>query len=200
MEGHAKIAPISRLPLITMLDTKDRLKDVPVCQVAIHCNLFVTFIITLKLVSDATCFIWKPFHLELNFFNKENRVLHYPVRAFYVDGANLMAYNVSSGADSTYKKLYTSVILKRLLSLLLESTRGIYLYGFCFQIPGNVEYHPKHLVYSKKQQIFLVVYEFSGTTNEVVMYQENSDSQLANSKCSTVKGTSICQSYFLFRC
>ncbi|KAL5821621.1 hypothetical protein ACOSQ3_023503 [Xanthoceras sorbifolium] len=136
MEGHAKNAPISRLPLITMLDAKHRLKDIPVCQ---------------------------PFHLELNFFNKENRVVHYPVRAFYLDGVNLIAHNLSSGADSIYKKLYTS-------------------------IPGNVEYYPKHLVYSKKQQLFLVVYEFSGTTNEVVLYRENTDSQVADSKSSTVKG------------
>lgn len=33
MEGHAKTAPISRLPLITMLDAKRRMKDIPVCQV-----------------------------------------------------------------------------------------------------------------------------------------------------------------------
>lgn len=136
MEEHAKSAPISRLPLITILDTKHHLKDIPVCQ---------------------------PFHLELNFFNKENRVLHYPVRAFYADGVNLMAYNLCSGADNTYKKLYTS-------------------------IPGNVEFHPKYLHYSNKQHLFLVVYEFSGTTNEVVLYRENTDSQSANSKASTVKG------------
>jgi len=34
------------------------------------------------------------------------------------------------------------------------------------------------------------VYEFSGVTNEVVLYWENSDAQVANSKSSTVKGTS----------
>lgn len=33
MEGHAKSAPISRLPLISVVDTKHLLKDVPVCQV-----------------------------------------------------------------------------------------------------------------------------------------------------------------------
>ncbi|OMP02070.1 hypothetical protein COLO4_11380 [Corchorus olitorius] len=70
------------LPLIGVVNTKHQLKDIPVCQ---------------------------PFHLELNFFNKENRVLHYPVRAFYIDGVNLMAYNLSSGADSTYKKLFPSL-------------------------------------------------------------------------------------------
>ncbi|XP_048335751.2 uncharacterized protein LOC107410579 isoform X1 [Ziziphus jujuba] len=136
MEGHAKSAPISRLPLITILDAKHHLKDLPVCQ---------------------------PFHLELNFFNKENRVLHYPVRAFYLDGLNLMAYNLSSGADSIYKKLYTS-------------------------IPGNLEYHPKYLLYSKRYHLFLVVYEFSNAASEVVLYWENANSQTANSKSSTMKG------------
>lgn len=136
MEGHAKSTPISRLPLLTVVDAKNRLKNIPVCQ---------------------------PIHLELNFFNKENRVLHYPVRAFYIDGVNLMAYNLCSGSDSVYKKLYTS-------------------------IPANVEYHVKHMVYSKKRHLFLVVYEFSGATNEVVLYWENTDSQLANSKGSTIKG------------
>ncbi|KAH7851414.1 hypothetical protein Vadar_011283 [Vaccinium darrowii] len=136
MEEHAKSTPISRLPLITVLDTKNHLKDVPICQ---------------------------PFHLELNFFNRENRVLQYPVRAFYLEGANLMAYNLCSGVDNIYKKLYTS-------------------------IPGNVEFQPKHLVYSNKQHLFLVVYEFSGATNEVVLYWENTNSQSANSKASTMKG------------
>lgn len=136
MEGHAKTAPISRLPLITVMDTKDQLKDIPVCQ---------------------------PFHLELNFFNKPNRVLHYPVRAFYIEGLNLMAHNLCSGTDSIYKKLYTS-------------------------IPANVEYHSKQIVYSRKRNLFLVVYEFSGATNEVVLYWENTGSQLPNSKGSTAKG------------
>ncbi|XP_075514915.1 uncharacterized protein LOC142549708 isoform X2 [Primulina tabacum] len=136
MEGNAKSSPISRLPLITVLDTKYHLRDFPICQ---------------------------PFHLELNFFNKENRVLHYPIRAFYIEGANLVAYNITSGVENIYKKLYNS-------------------------IPGNVEFHPKYVVYSKKQHMFLVVYEFSGTTNEVVLYWENTDSQLANSKSTNVKG------------
>ncbi|GLU19989.1 hypothetical protein SLE2022_362080 [Rubroshorea leprosula] len=136
MEGHSKSAPISRLPLITIIDAKDHLKDIPICQ---------------------------PYHLELNFFNKENRVLHYPARAFYVDGLNLMTHSLSSGADSIHKKLYTS-------------------------IPGNVDYHPKHMVYSKRHHLFLVVYEFSGTTNEVVLHKENTDLQLPNSKSSTIKG------------
>ncbi|KAG8384407.1 hypothetical protein BUALT_Bualt04G0114800 [Buddleja alternifolia] len=139
MEGHAKSAPISRLPLITVLDTRHRLRDFPVCQ---------------------------PLHLELNFFSKTNRVLHYPVRAFYIEGANLMAYNLTSGGDNIYKKLYTA-------------------------IPGNVEYHSKHIIYSKKQHLFLVVYEFSGSANEVVMYWENTDLQFANSKVTTVKGADV---------
>ncbi|XLS56870.1 hypothetical protein HN51_006625 [Arachis hypogaea] len=136
MEGHAKSTPISRLPLITVLDTKHHLKDIPVVQ---------------------------PFHLELNFFSKANRVLYYPVTAFFVDGPNLVAHNLSSGSESIYRKLYNS-------------------------IPGNVEYHAKYLVYSKKQRLFLIVYEFSGATNEVVLYWENTVAETANSKSSTVKG------------
>ncbi|ESW28815.1 hypothetical protein PHAVU_002G020500 [Phaseolus vulgaris] len=136
MEGNTKVAPISRLPLITVLDTKHHLKDIPVIQ---------------------------PFHLELNFFNKENRVLHYPVRAFYVDGPNLMAYNILSGSEGIYKKLYNS-------------------------IPRSVEYQAKYLIYSIKQHLFLAVYEFSGTTNEVVLYRENTDAMTSSSKSSTVKG------------
>uniref|UniRef100_A0A803MMR2 Transducin/WD40 repeat-like superfamily protein n=1 Tax=Chenopodium quinoa TaxID=63459 RepID=A0A803MMR2_CHEQI len=136
LEGHAKSAPVARLPLITLLDTSNHLRHLPVCQ---------------------------PFHLELNFFNKANRVLHYPVRAFYMEGVNLMAYNLCSGADSIYKKLYSSM-------------------------PGNVEYQPKSVVYSRKQNLFLVIFELSGAANEVVLYKENTDTRLANSKDSTVKG------------
>ncbi|KAK8694745.1 hypothetical protein V6N13_072290 [Hibiscus sabdariffa] len=33
MEGHAKTTPISRLPLITIMDSRNQLKDIPVCQV-----------------------------------------------------------------------------------------------------------------------------------------------------------------------
>ncbi|GFP96936.1 hypothetical protein PHJA_001837700 [Phtheirospermum japonicum] len=137
MEGHAKSAPISRLPLITIMDTKNHLRDFPVCQ---------------------------PIHLELNFFSKENRVLHYPVRAFYIEGVNLMGYNLTSGGENIYKKLYAT-------------------------IPGNVDIKPKHITYSKKQHIFLVVYEFSGGGNEIVMYWENTDPQFANSKVTSVKGS-----------
>ncbi|KAK6924080.1 hypothetical protein RJ641_010280 [Dillenia turbinata] len=136
MEGHAKSAPVSRLPLITISDSKHLLKDIPVCQ---------------------------PFHLELNFFSKENRVVHYPVRAFYIDGLNLMAYNLSSGVENTYKKLYATV-------------------------PGGVEYYAKCILHSKKQCLFLVVYEFSGATSEVVLYWEKAELQPANNKGSTVKG------------
>ncbi|KAL8151948.1 hypothetical protein V2J09_021756 [Rumex salicifolius] len=136
LEGHAKSAPIARLPLITVLDPKNHLRHLPVCQ---------------------------PLHTDITFFNKENRVLHYPTRAFYVEGVNLMAYNLSSGAESIYKKLYAS-------------------------IPANVEYCPKHIVYSKKQHLFLVIYEFNGATNEVVLYRENTDTQTANTKSSTIKG------------
>ncbi|KAF6155820.1 hypothetical protein GIB67_039151 [Kingdonia uniflora] len=136
LEGHSKSGPIPRLPLITVADSNHHLKDIPVCQ---------------------------PLHLELNFFNKENRVLHYPVRVFYIDGLNLMAYNLCSGVDNIYKKLYSS-------------------------IPGNAECYSKSMLYSTKQHLFLVVFEFVGATNEVVVYWEKTDSQSVNVKESTIKG------------
>ncbi|KAG9450862.1 hypothetical protein H6P81_010827 [Aristolochia fimbriata] len=136
MEGHAKSGPISRVPLITISDGNHQLRDFPVCQ---------------------------PFHLELNFFNKENRVLHYPVRVFYVDGVNLMSYNLCSGTDNIYKKLYSA-------------------------IPGHVEFQPKRMLYSPKQNLFLVVFGFGPTYNEIVFYREQTDAQSVNSKGSTLKG------------
>lgn len=109
MEEHAKSTPISRLPLITVLDTKHHLKDIPVCQVTLWITLFIEiFLLLSRLILVFPPL--QPFHLELNFFNRENRVLQYPVRAFYLEGANLMAYNLCSGVDNIYKKLYTSVI------------------------------------------------------------------------------------------
>lgn len=44
------------------------------------------------------------------------------------------------------------------------------------------------MVYSIKQHLFLVVYEFSGSANEVVLYWENTNAQPANNKGSTIKG------------
>ncbi|KAF3793922.1 hypothetical protein EJ110_NYTH08865 [Nymphaea thermarum] len=136
MEGHAKSGPISRLPLITIVDSKHHLRDVPVCQ---------------------------PYHLELNFFNGENRILHYPVRAFYLDSINLMAYNICSGVDNIYKKLYST-------------------------IPVNGECYPKSLVYSSKQHLFLVVFETNGNGSEVVVHWEQTDAQSIHSKGGIIKG------------
>lgn len=139
MEGHAKSGPITRLPLVTISDSSNLLRDVPVCQ---------------------------PFHLELNFFNQENRVVQYPVRAFYLDGFNLMAHNLSSGSDNLYKKLYSTV-------------------------PSNMECHPKYISYSPKQHMFLVVFELSGTTgvvHEVVLYWEQTDLQTVNTKGNSIRG------------
>lgn len=56
------------------------------------------------------------------------------------------------------------------------------------QVPGNVEFHSKNIVYSRKKHLFLVVYEFSGATHEVVLYWENTDPRSSNSKASTIKG------------
>jgi len=51
-----------------------------------------------------------------------------------------------------------------------------------------VEYQANYLIYSKKQHLFLVAYEFSGITNEVVVYRENTKVETVNGKSSTVKG------------
>jgi len=59
-----------------------------------------------------------------------------------------------------------------------------------------VEYQAKYLIYSIKQHLFLAVYEFSGTTNEVVLYRENTDAMTSSSKSSTVKGILYMQSFF----
>lgn len=139
MEGHVKSGPISRLPLIMISDANNLLRNVPVCQ---------------------------PFHLELNFFNKENRVLQYPAKAFYLDGFNLMAYNLSTGAESLCKKLYSA-------------------------IPGNVECLPKHMLYSSKQHLFFIIFELigaNGSLHEVVVHWEPTDIQLPNNKGGSVKG------------
>lgn len=53
-----------------------------------------------------------------------------------------------------------------------------------------MEYQAKYLHYSKKQHLFLVVYEFSGAENEVVLYWENTAIETVSSKSSTVKGKS----------
>jgi hypothetical protein len=44
MEGHAKSGPISRLPLVTISDSSNLLRDVPVCQVtATAFNIFAYY-------------------------------------------------------------------------------------------------------------------------------------------------------------
>ena len=40
-------------------------------------------------------------------------MVEYPVRAFYLDGFNLMAHNLSSGSDNLYKKLYSTVFIAK---------------------------------------------------------------------------------------
>jgi hypothetical protein len=64
-----------------------------------------------------------------------------------------------------------------------------------------VEYQANYLTYSKKQHLFLVAYEFSGITTEVVLYRENTEVETVNSKSSTVKGIYVRRIYihFLFQ-
>lgn len=56
MEGHAKTAPISRLPLITMLDVKHHLKDIPVCQVG-HYDHIVVLLFPLLFLNNRFVFL-----------------------------------------------------------------------------------------------------------------------------------------------
>lgn len=61
------------------------------------------------------------------------------------------------------------------------------------QIPGHVECLPKHVLYSSKQHLFLVVFELTGTTgslHEVAIYWEPTDNQSSNNKGSLIKGFS----------
>lgn len=61
MEGHAKNAPISRLPLITILNTKHYLTDIPTCLV-IRPTFYVDPNLPLaKFASDSVGFIDSPF-------------------------------------------------------------------------------------------------------------------------------------------
>ena len=43
MEGHAQSGPISRLPLITISDANNQLRDVPVCQVSSRAILLIYY-------------------------------------------------------------------------------------------------------------------------------------------------------------
>jgi hypothetical protein len=49
------------------------------------------------------------FQQGIKFFNNENRIFNYPVRAFIMDGCNLTAYNLASGDYNIYKKLSPTV-------------------------------------------------------------------------------------------
>lgn len=134
--GHGKGGPLLTLPLLTVSDPSNLLRDIPVCQ---------------------------PFDLELRFFNAEAAIFQYPVRAFFMDGCNLMGYNLSSGEYNTMKKLspYSS---------------------------SGSERSPKHFVYSSKQHLFLICCECRGASNEVVMYRDPVAAQVAGDRVTTVAG------------
>ncbi|GLJ44307.1 hypothetical protein SUGI_0927300 [Cryptomeria japonica] len=134
--GHAKIGPVLCLPLLSIADKNHPLRDIPVCQ---------------------------PFQLDLNFFNKGHRTLHYPVRAFFMDGCNLMAYNLSTAEYNIYKKLSSMAVV------------------------GN-EWSPKRILYSAKQHLFVVFFEVRGGPNEVVLYRDLIDSQSVTEKMNTTTG------------
>jgi hypothetical protein len=108
MEGHAKSGPIPRLPLVTISELSNLLRDVLVCQVIVR--IIFSFSIVSFHSKQPIHFLIPAIPSGLNFFNQENRVVQYPVRAIFLDGFNLMAHNLSSGADNLYKKLYSTVL------------------------------------------------------------------------------------------
>lgn len=103
-----------------------------------------------------------------------------------------MAYNLSSGADNLYKKLYSTVVIELIEILCFMQIHVKMRFTInIFQIPGNVECLPKNMLYSSKQHLFLVVFELSapnGVVHEVVLYWEQTDLQSVNSRGSSVKG------------
>jgi hypothetical protein len=61
-----------------------------------------------------------------------------------------------------------------------------------------MECHPKYILHSQKQHMFLVVFELSGPSgvaHEVVLYWEQTDLQAVNSKGSSVKGFPLYDMY-----
>ncbi|KAL2621606.1 hypothetical protein R1flu_001811 [Riccia fluitans] len=78
---QVRSGPILTLPLLTIADYSNLLRDVPVCQ---------------------------PLQQELKFFNSEQRIFNYPVRVFFMDACNLTSYNLTNGDYNIYKKLSTT--------------------------------------------------------------------------------------------
>ncbi|KAH7331173.1 hypothetical protein KP509_20G018600 [Ceratopteris richardii] len=134
--GKVKTGPISKLPLLTITDQKYMLRDIPVCQ---------------------------PIHQELRFFNSEQRIFDYPVRVFFMDGCNLMAYNLTSGEYNIYKKLSPTAL-------------------------GGNERSASRMLHSTKQHLFLVFFECRGATSEVVLYRDQVDMHTATERVITSSG------------
>ncbi|KAJ7550942.1 hypothetical protein O6H91_07G125900 [Diphasiastrum complanatum] len=124
------------LPLLTIADPNHHLRDIPVCQ---------------------------PFQQELNFFNSELGIFLYPLRVFFMDGCNLMAYNLSSGDYNIYKKFSPTAL-------------------------GGNERYPKHMLYSTKQHSFLIFFECRGATSEMVLYRESLAAEMVGERVNTVIG------------
>ncbi|KAG0579545.1 hypothetical protein KC19_4G105700 [Ceratodon purpureus] len=137
-EGQAKSGPILSLPLLTIADPGHPLRDMPVCQ---------------------------PFQQPMKFYNSENRIFNYPVRAFLMDGCNLTAYNLASGDYNIYKKLSPTAL-------------------------GGNERTPKRMLCSSKQHMFLIFFECRGATSEVVVYRDNlGPVQAAKDRVNTITGS-----------
>lgn len=86
-----------------------------------------------------------------------------------MDGCNLTAYNLSTGEYNIYKNLSPTFFSK-------------------LQALGGNEWYPKHMLYSEKQHIFLVVFELCDGTNEVVIYRDLIELQVVGEKVNTFTG------------
>lgn len=107
--------------------------------------------------------VCQPIQQGLKFFNSEQRIFDYPVRIFFMDSCNLTAYNLASGDYNIYKKLSPTAL-------------------------GGNERHPKHMLYSTKQQLFLIFFECRGATSEVVLYRDQIDVHISSERVNTIAG------------
>ncbi|GBG72188.1 hypothetical protein CBR_g11121 [Chara braunii] len=99
---------LKKLPLLAISDPAHPLRDIPVFQ---------------------------PFQRDLHFFSTDSGSYIYPLRADFMDGCNLMGYNLAKGDHHRYLQL---------------APRGQ---------SGRGERRPRHMTYSWKQHVWLVFFD-----------------------------------------
>ncbi|XP_024518338.1 uncharacterized protein LOC9639327 [Selaginella moellendorffii] len=134
--GEPRDTTSFRLPLLSIADPSHHLRDLPVCQ---------------------------PLQQDLGFFTSEQGIFNYPVRAFFMDGCNLSAYNLASGDYNIYKKLSPTAL-------------------------GGQERSPTHMLYSSRQHLFLIFFECRGAIGEIVIYRESLTAEAVGERLNTITG------------